>query len=232
MKKFTVMAFTMVMFLPCLVFAYHVLNNALPSGSFVFARWANIPVNFRIDAGTLAGGNGRPIVEDACAEWNAVPTAKTICGNLTTSSVDITESNFNDQISLTDGVNDVVFDETGEIITFFGVSPATTLGFCIPFTDANTGEITDVLLVLNGTIASTPSADLLSTTVHEFGHCWGLAHITIGGVNTAQSTPGLDDIDPSLIPTMYPFSIPVDDAFGRTLELDDKAGISVLYPQN
>jgi len=135
-------------------------------------------------------------------------------------------------ISLTDGVLDVVFDETGDILLFFGFPPNSTLGICFPLTNTNTGEITDALLILNGTIPSSPSADLLATAIHEFGHCWGLAHIPIGGITTAGDTAGLDPIEPSKIPTMFPFSIPINDIFGRTLEEDDKAGISTLYPQN
>lgn len=231
MKRITILVFTAVVFLPCLVFAYHVLNDQTSTGGFAFNKWMNVPVNFRIDAGTLGGGDGSTIVGAACEEWNSVPTAKTICGNLNP-FVDITISNLQDNVSMNDGINDVIFDETGEIVTFFGGNPSLILGFCLLTTNANTGEITDVILVLNGTIPSTPSADLLSTTVHELGHCWGLAHIAIGGVNTAQSTPGLDPIEPSKIPTMYPFNIPTNDEFGRTLEVDDKAGISVVYPNN
>ena len=81
-------------------------------GSIVFNMWANTPVNINIDAGTLAGENGRAFVENACDTWDNVPTATTLCGNLNTSPVDITISNIN--ISLTDGVLNVVFDETGE----------------------------------------------------------------------------------------------------------------------
>jgi len=117
--------------------------------------------------------------------------------------------------------------------SFFGFPPNSTFGFCFPFTNTNTGEITAALLILNGTIPSSPSGDLLATIIHEFGHCWGLAHIPIGGITTVDGTAGLDPIEPSKIPTMFPGSIPINDIFGRTLEDDDKAaGISTLYPQN
>lgn len=232
MKKSTFITITLFFSLPCLLLAYHVLNDPSPSGGFVFNMWANTPVNINIDAGTLAGGNGRTIIEDACDEWDSVPTAKTLCGNLNTSPVDITISNISTNTSPTDGVIDIVFDETEDILLFFGFPPNSTFGFCFPFTNTNTGEITDALLILNGTIPSSPSGDLLATTIHELGHCWGLAHTPIGGISTAGGTAGLDPIEPSKIPTMFPSNIPVNDIFGRTLEDDDKAGISVLYPQN
>jgi hypothetical protein len=64
------------------------------------------------------------------------------------------------------------------------------------------------------------------------GHGWGLAHIPIGGINSANFAPGLEPIDPEAIPTMFPFNIPTNDALGRTLEIDDEIGISVRYPSN
>jgi len=230
LKKLTFITITLVFCLPCLLLAYHVLNDLSPSGGFVFNMWANTPVNINIDAGTLAGGNGRTMVEDACDEWDSVPSAKTLCGNLNTSPVDITIDNINDNIL--PGVINIVFDETEDILLFFGFPPNSTFGFCFPLTNTNTGEITDALLILNGTIPSSPSGDLLATIIHELGHCWGLAHIPIGGITTAGGAVGLDPIEPSKIPTMFPFNIPTNDLFGRTLEDDDKAGISILYPQN
>jgi hypothetical protein len=62
-----------------------------------------------------------------------------------------------------------------------------------------------VLLVLNGSLQGSSSSDLLSTTIHEMGHGWGLAHIPIGGINSANFAPGLESIDPEAIPTMFPF---------------------------
>jgi len=174
LKKLTFITITLVFCLPCLVLAYHILNDLSPTGSIVFNMWANTPVNINIDAGTLAGENGRTFVENACDTWDNVPTAKTLCGNLNTSPVDITISNIFTNTSPTDGVIDVVFDETGDILLFFGLPPNNILGICLFLTDTTTGEITDALLILNGTIPSSPSADLLATTIHEFGHCWGL----------------------------------------------------------
>jgi hypothetical protein len=47
--------------------------TALPvSGTFVFARWGNIPVDFRVDPGTLDGGNGMSIIQQACSAWNSI----------------------------------------------------------------------------------------------------------------------------------------------------------------
>jgi hypothetical protein len=215
------------MYIPGLVFAYHVLNNS-SGGGFVFIKWDNLPVNFRVDGGTLQGGDGIAIIEGACNQWNGVPTARGLCGALTVLPMDITAANF-DALPLQDDTI-IIFDETGDILSSLGFS-ANTLGLGITFSNTTTGEITDALLILNGSIPSSKTADLLSTAVHELGHVWGLAHTAVGGINSANTTPGLEAINPSAIPTMFPFNIPVNDAFGRTLEEDDLAGISVLYPQ-
>jgi len=213
---------------PGFVFAYHILNSS-SGGRFVFIKWKNTPIDFRVDGGTLEGKDGIVVVEDACDEWNRVPTARTLCGSLTVLPMDITAANFDTLPLLNDGI--IIFDETGGILSSLGLS-ANTLGIGITLSNTATGEITDALIILNGSIPSSKTTDLLSTTVHEFGHVWGLAHTAIGGINTANNTPGLDPIDPSAIPTMFPFNNPIDDTFGRTLEDDDIAGISLLYPQN
>jgi hypothetical protein len=147
-------------------------------------------------------------------------------------SEDITVENYESLISTNDGNIDVIFDETGEILADLGFSPSSTLGVSSVTSNVANGEIQNVLLVLNGSLQSSSSSDLLSTSIHEMGHGWGLAHIPIGGINSDNFTHGLEPIDPEAIPTMFPFNIPTNDALGRTLELDDEVGISVRYHSN
>ncbi len=218
-----------VYFLPCLAFGYHILNQQNSSGNFVFLKWKNTPVNLKLDPGTLGGEDGRSIVEQACDTWNNVPRAPMLCGNFSNLPEDITADNFEALIPTDDGNIDVVFDETGEILADLGLPPGTTLGISSVTANVATGEILNVLLVLNGSVQSSLGSDLLSTTIHEMGHGWGLAHIPIGGISTVSSTPGLEPIDPVGIPTMFPFNIPTDDRLGRTLEIDDEIGISIRY---
>ena len=217
-------------FLPCSSFGYHILNQQNSSGNFVFLKWKNTPVDLRLDPGTTAGVNLSSIVEQACSTWNNVLRAQPLCGRFSNFSEDVTEQNYKSLTATNDGKIDVVFDETGEIIADLGLPPNSTLGISSVTSNVATGEIQNVLLVLNGSVQSGSGSDLLSTTIHEMGHGWGLAHIPIGGINTAGSTPGLEPIDPVGIPTMFPFNIPTDDRLGRTLELDDEVGISVRYP--
>ncbi len=216
---------------PVSVFGYHVLNFSKGSG-YVFSAWDNTPVDFRVDGGDLGGDDGMAIVEEACQEWNSIDDVIDICGDLTPISQDITLSNFDSIVFFGDSKNDIVFDETGDILLdLLGIDGI--LGVGITQTNTSTGEIVDAVLIINGSIPSSKTADLLSTTVHEFGHVWGLAHTPIGGITTPSSFPaGLEPISPSAIPTMYPFNNPENDEYGRTLELDDIIPMKILYPEN
>jgi len=217
-------------FCPFNAFSYHVLNDI--SGNRVqFNHWNKLPVTFRIDGGTLDGGDGVPLFLDACDEWNKIQGLANICGSWTQIDEDITSSNFNDITSLSDGIVDIVFDETGEILTSLGL-PATVLGVGITSINSS-GIITDGILVLNGSRPSSTTADILATAVHELGHIWGLAHTPVGAIITTNNSSnfGLDPMQPSAIPTMFPFTNPENDEFGRTLEPDDIAVMKILYPE-
>lgn len=201
--------------------------TALPvSGTFVFARWENIPVDFRVDPGTLGGGNGMTIIQQACSAWNSINNALDICGALTMGATDVTGSNFDSIARPDDGINDVIFDEDGSIISSFGGSPNSTLGIGGFFQATTSGEILDGFLVLNGT---TTQGDFLATATHELGHTWGIGHTAVGMVNDFINDQGLDPINIVRLPTMYPLSNPLDDTFGRTLEPDDIAAFITLY---
>ena len=44
-------------------YSYHVLNQASGASNFVFFNLPSMPVDFRVDGGTLGGGNGLTTVE-------------------------------------------------------------------------------------------------------------------------------------------------------------------------
>lgn len=208
---------------------YHFLNH-ISGSNVIFRSWKDVPVEFRVDGGTLAGGDGYAVFLDACDVWNSIEGVFNICGNSVQLDVDITASNFDDIVSFTDGIVYIVFDETGEILSSLGLPPnavGVTLGVFI----SSTGEIVDGAVILNGTYESGANVDHLATAVHELGHIWGLAHIPTGGVSQPFGNQGLDPISFSAIPVMYPFTNPVDDRTGRELKTDDKAAMRILYPQ-
>ena len=200
-------------------------------------RWPQLPVDFVMDGGPLAGGDGYYTVADALDIWDGVPTAVRLGGELFVYEdqgvpVDFTADNLGlDYGLIGDGIQEIAFDETGDILAALGLDPETVLGVSLTVEDTGTQEIIDTLLVLNGTLPSSPQMDLLATTVHELGHVWGLGHTFIGAVNMANTEPGLVPIEPEFIPSMYPYTNPEDDRFGRSLEWDDMAGISTMYPE-
>lgn len=200
--------------------------TALPvSGTFVFARWNDLPVDFRVDPGILGGGDGLSIIVEACSTWNSIVNAPNICGSLVEGQSDVTGSNFSSIVRPDDGINDVIFDEDGSIISSFGTS-SNTLGIGGFFQATQSGEILDGFLVING---KPQSGDFLATAVHELGHTWGIAHTAVGMINNSFSSQGLDPLDISRLPTMFPLSNPLDDTLGRTLEPDDIAAFITNY---
>lgn len=224
---------TVFLFLPVFTLAYvHQTGVTTPEGLTKTVRWNRLPVDFVVDAGLLNGGDGWPLIIRALNTWDDVPYARRLGGELYTYHVDFTLNNLGSEWGVAgDGIQEVVFDETGDILEEFGFDAREVLGAGILVEDTSTLEIADALLVLNGTLDSNLYRDLEATTVHEFGHIWGLSHTFIGAINSANTEPGFHPVPASAIPTMYPYTNPVDDAYGRDLEYDDWAAISSLYPE-
>ncbi len=120
-----------------------------------------------------------------------------------------------------DGQNSVLFDPTGVNFPTAGV-----IAFTRSFIDGTDGRTLDSDLVFNDrdffSSVSTPnltpapagqtSVDLQAVITHEYGHMFGLDHTSIAGC------------------TMVPFIS--NDISQRTLELDDRAGNSTIYPES
>ena len=129
----------------------------------------------------------------------------------------------NFQSSGRDNRNVVVYDAVGTQIGAprgSGVIAVTRVSW------NSSGEITDADIVFNGrdfdfsvTENSTlrGRVDLQDVLTHEIGHFLGLDHTPLVGA-------------PSVRPTMNPFNTVEAPRAARTLELDDRAGVSALYP--
>lgn len=142
--------------------------------------------------------------------------------------VDFTGGNFGTAWgNLTDdGKQEVIFDEDGSALTALGFAPASVNGYGPSAGQIHGGEVQleDMYLVVNG---MRTNFDRQSTEVHELGHTLGLAHSSVGFAvdKDGALSPELE----SQVPTMHPFGILGDGR--RTLEADDVAALSELYPE-
>jgi hypothetical protein len=99
--------------------------------------------------------------------------------------------------------------------------------------DDNTGAMVEADIFLNSTVNWSVAAngeparyDVESIAVHEIGHLLGLGHSAIGETDL---TPGGPSIRGKRA-VMFPIAYPQGNIEDRTLEADDVAGISDVYP--
>lgn len=225
--------------------AYHFVGTA-PNG----CRWAGTP-NFTVDGSSSAAIRDALLADalTARATWNDVATARDVFGSFTAVTLNYDENNrgsawgvgaTSGDGAVPDGRNEIVLDETGNILRGLGADPAVVNGYSSYRLETIGGAcvITDAFYVLNGTRGD---FDRLSNMVHELGHILGLAHSSIGQVNSynnmafsgaASTSPSAAVHVPNIldVPAMHPFADGTGGA-RRTLKADDIAGLTELYPE-
>ncbi len=188
-------------------------------------RWQSLPVSVTVDNGPT---DVLDEIKAAFATWNGVATAKDPFGTATRATVDFDETNLGTAWGdLTgDGRQEVVVDETGRALTALGFAPAAVNGFGPRHEIVRDGKavIDDMFLIISGTHSD---FDRPATEVHELGHTIGLAHSSVGFslFKDGALSPPLT----SQVPTMHPFN--EGGLERRTLEADDRAALSELYPE-
>ena len=135
-----------------------------------------------------------------------------------------TENASNKKPSQKDRINLVFFDETNEYLQApkgSGVIAVTRVNSI-----TQTGEIIDADIIFNGLdfnfssdTHSGNSVNLKDVVVHEVGHLIGLEHTPLDG-------------QPMVRPTMNPYNRGNEQGEAQSLEPDDIAGISYLYPSD
>lgn len=199
---------------------YVILTVQNSRGRIVTKRWspsrAGAGIPFVVNAGSFPFPENEVvrIAQQGFNDWGAVPSAFITFENEGTAQL---------EISGNDNRNVIIYDATGEII---GAPEGTGVIAFARVLNNDDGFITDVDIVFNGrdhTFSidenNTPEdlTDLHAVMTHEIGHLLGLDHSPWVG-------------EPELRATMFPYTSDEAPRAERSLEADDRAGITAIYP--
>ncbi len=214
------------------------VSNSLVGGRYVFESVpaSRRPIDLFVDTEPVPNvANPLGIIQELMNQWNGVAEAEPPFG-VATAGGPYNGATVGDTFGkFTNTRFEAAWDDTGEILAFFGLSPG-VLGITLKSVDTGDGDILDLLVVVNtqpgaliapGTGASAEEL-FRATLLHELGHATGLAHTPVGLAN--PTTFGLGLLAPAQIPTMFPFRLPVQPQQGGTIEGDDRAGLIDIYP--
>ena len=184
----------------------------------VTLSWSDMPVRYFItnqSGGGVTATQLRDATARAFSSWHAVETAET-----SSEFVGFTNARPNED----DGMTVIGFENRPE--------QDRTLGATSFLVDTVTGEIVEAEIFFNTTfewsVASagqTGRFDLESIAVHEIGHLLGLGHSALG--ETELRPGGRRVLAAEAV--MFPIAFSSGTTVGRTLRVDDVAGISDIY---
>jgi hypothetical protein len=226
------LAFVAAFLQPVPAAAYQHFSQDTAGAGVTPSHWTSIPISVLVDNGPT---DISAEIVSATNTWNAVTTAKNVWGTPTkavdgsSNPVNFTGANMGTAWGkLTgDGKQEVIFDEDGTALTALGLAPASVNGYG-PSRQRIVGGVAvidDMYLIINGTRTN---FDRQATQIHELGHTLGLAHSSVGFY--LNKPAALSPVTSNDVPTMHPYSVG-GGSQRRTLEADDVASLSELYPE-
>ncbi|RME49613.1 MAG: hypothetical protein D6795_11430, partial [Deltaproteobacteria bacterium] len=229
--------------------AYVILTERV-GGKIGAYYWSveEMPISLVVDGGESGLGDIEvlPFVEEELRKWEEAPYAfvRFAVEGMTQEDIDVEtlEDESSPFLLIGDHRQEIIFDPDGEILSWLGLDPGSILGLGYPVVEGAdpevpgpfTGEIIDGFVLINTSGEQDPES-VKATLIHEVGHFLGLGHTPfwlslVGDDENGDGHVSLNEIDFSRVPTMFPFALP-DDALANTLEPDDIAAISALYPE-
>jgi hypothetical protein len=219
-RRHVALALAVALALPDAALAYLKFTFRTLRGGIVQLRWTTSPPRYFVTergAPGVSASEFQAAIARAFATWEAVPTA----------TISFQFAGFTSAEPFQDDDRSVLgFQDEPELERVLGAT-----GFVV---DALTGDIVESDIFFNmtfnwstATAGQTGRFDLESVALHEIGHFVGLGHSALG--ETELLEPGRRRVTASGA-VMFPISFGPANIADRTLQLDDIAGVSDIYP--
>lgn len=204
---------------PVALSAYLSLGTTI-SGRSVTMRWASMPIRYFVTnraADNVTASQLQTAATQSFAAWTSVTTA--------TSSATFVGFTNADPVR-DDGATVIGFQSHSELERTLGVTSFTL--------DRTTGALVEADIFLNSFFDWSTAAggeanrfDVQSILTHEVGHLLGLGHSLLGETEL-RSAGGRRVLGKRSV--MFPIAYAVGTTLDRTLQDDDRAGLSATYP--